>query len=262
VNLTNIVNQIFLDTDDWYEEMEAELDLFKNLFLGLVEIAAINSINTNEFKNLKKQETYLISSASWHDSEYSMVFNSKVPNTYELMLSKEYKEVAEPKVLEDGYHAFFGEKYKVTTSCIRGNSSREGVMPEEIGLFQNVEELEATNEYLKILPESLTWLNLDSNKLNQLPKAIIKLKNLNTLVLSNNLFDVFPEEILKLKSLKSIDLGGNPIEDLPKDLLSLPNLKELRVMPNKFSIEKRKELRETFGDILFLGYDSSANSFM
>lgn len=355
VNLTDIVNQVFEGIENWYDEMEVELDLFKDLFLGLVEIAAIHSVKTNEFKKLKKQDTYLISSTSWHDSEYNMIFNSKEPVEYELILREEYQET-EPEVLDEGYYKIFGEKYKASTRWIRGNSTKVGIMPEEIGLFQNVQELQAKKEYLKNLPEnlfslvklqnldlshnkletisdnviklknlnilnisnnkisylpnslcgldelerlnidynqlkklpsleklpkldslsahnneieelselpeSLTWLNLNTNKLKQLPVSITKLKNLKTLVLSSNLFDSFPEEILKLESLESLDLGGNPIEYLPKELLSLPYLKELRMVPNKFPIEKRKELRETFGDILFVGYDSAASSFM
>ena len=355
IDLTDIINQIFEGIDNWHNEMEVELDLFKELFLGLVETAAIHSIKSEEFKQLKKQDTYLISSALWHDSEYDMIFNSKEPVAYKLSLREEYKKTT-PEVLEKGYYSFFGEKHNISTKWIRGNGSKEGIIPEEIGLFQNVKQIKAKNEYLKDLPDtlfslsklqdldlshnklesisqnitklqnlnifdisnnhlshlpnelaelvelkrlnieynqltklpplkklpkldslsahnnniekfaelpqSLTWLNLNSNELKQLPKSITNLKKLKTLVLSKNSFSSFPKEILQLTSLESIELGGNPIEDLPKELLSLPNLRELRVIPNKFSIEKRKELREVFGDILFVGYDSDSNSFM
>ncbi|KAB1158310.1 leucine-rich repeat domain-containing protein [Tenacibaculum aiptasiae] len=355
IDLTDIINQIFGGIDKWYNEMEIELDLFKELFLGLVETAAIHSIKTKEFKQLKKHDTYLISSALWHDSEYDMIFNSKEPVVYKLSLREEYKKTI-PEALEKGYYAFFGEKHNISTKWIRSNGSKEGVIPEEIGLFQNAEEIKAKNEYLKDLPDtlfslsklkdldlshnklksisqnitklqnlnvfdisnnhlshlpnelaelaelkrlnieynqltklppleklpkldslsahnnnieefselpqSLTWLNLNSNELEQLPKSITNLKNLKTLVISNNSFHSVPKELLQLTSLESIELGGNPLEDLPKELLSLPKLREVRVIPNKFSIEKRKELREAFGDILFVGFDSDANSFM
>ncbi|WP_420551260.1 leucine-rich repeat domain-containing protein [Tenacibaculum aiptasiae] len=355
IDLTDMVNQIFENIEEWYNEMEIELDLFKDLFLGLVEIATINSVKTDEFKQLKKQDSYLISSASWHDSEYDMIFNSKEPITYELVLREEYKKSVS-KVLKEGFYTFFGETHEVSTKWIRGNGSREGIIPEEIRLFQNVEQIKAKNEYLKDLPDalfslsklqdldlshnklesisqnitklqnlnvfdisnnhlshlpdelaelvelkrlnieynqltklpslgklsklnslsahnnnieefselpqSLTWLNLNSNKLELLPESITNLKNLKTLVISNNSLHSVPKELLQLTSLESIELGGNPLEDLPKELLSLPKLREIRVIPNKFSIEKRKELREVFGNILFVGYDSDANSFM
>ncbi len=355
IDLDDIVHQIFKDIDGWYDEMEVELDLFKDLFLGLVEIAVINSVETEEFKKLKKQETYLISSAAWHDSEYDMIFNSKETVEYDLILRTEYK-IVENEVLKEGFYKIFGEVYDISTKQIIGNKTKEGTIPKEIALFKNLEILQAKNEYLKdlpetlfslvklqnldlshnkleqiddkiaklknlkildisnnnlnnlpdslcnlneierlnvdynqlkklppleslskldslsaynneiikltTLPESLTWLNLNTNKLKKLPESITKLKELKTLVLSNNLFDSFPEEIFQLKSLEHLDLGGNPIEDIPRELLSHPKLKKIRIMPNKFSVEKRKELRERFGNILFVGYDSDDKSFM
>lgn len=355
ISLEDTINQLFNGIDDWYDELDVELDLFKDLFLGLVEITAIRSVKTKEFKALKKQDSYLISSTGWHDAEYDMIFNSDTAIEYELTLRDEYK-ATEPEVLEEGHYRIFGEIHKVSARCIRGNNSREGIIPDEIRLFKNVEELEAKNEYLKHLPDtffslttlkkldlshnkletlnesisklknlstlevsnnalthlpsslnsldnleqlqiqynllkklpamekllkldflcahnneleelpelpaSLTWLNLSNNKLKQLPKSITQLKHLKSLVLSHNSFDSVPEEILSLKALEDIDLGGNPIEELPKELLSLPNIKKITVLPNKFSIEKREELRKTFGDILFLGYDTSLRSFM
>jgi hypothetical protein len=355
IDLSEIVDQIFDGIDNWYDEMEVELNLFKDLFVGLVEIAAINSVKTDEFQKLNRQEKYLISSTSWHDAEYNMIFNSEEDVAYDLIIRDEYLKTEE-EVLEDGYYMIFGEKYHISTRWIRGCRSKQGLIPEEIGLFQNVKDILGQNEYLKSIPESLfslvtlenlnlshnkletisasvgnlkslkildvshnqlndlpnaidgldqlerlnmeynqlkalpslgklpklkelsaynneietllelpknlTWLNLNTNKLKALPESISQLKHLKTLVLSDNFFTSFPEEILKLEALESITIGGNPIEDIPKELLSLPNLKEININPNKFSIEKRKELKELFGDILFVGYNADKSSFM
>lgn len=247
VDLTDVVNQVFAGIDNWYDEMEVEMNLFKDLFLGLVEIAAIHSVKTHEFEKLKKHEAYLISSASFHDAEYSMIFNSKEPVAYELVLSKEYKQT-ENEVLVKGYYELFGGKHEVSTKWIRGNGSRGGIMPEEISLFQNVEELQAKNEYLKNLPQALFSLNklkdlnVSHNKLKTIGDDIVKLKSLNILDISNNMLSHLPDSLCGLEKLERLNVEYNLLKKLPS-LEKLPQLDSLSAYNNE--IEEFSELPES-----------------
>lgn len=358
LDLTSVVNNIFLDINNWPEELGHQTSLFQHLFLGLVELAVINAIESSAFKTLKKADEYLFVSASFHDTEYDIVYESNNPKDHELYFPTDAApiEIGFKKLSEDSYQ-LLGNTYKVNTKWIRSDESRSGVIPKEIDLFTEVTELDFKNEYLKQLPDSLftltkvtklnlsynkleniskkiaqlteltnleifnnqlatlpnsigelkklrvlhagnnklsslptsiqylgsldfldlhdnkltelpnlpiniTWLSLLKNQFSKLPTSFSDLKNLKTLVLSDNLFTKVPEEIFELLSLENIELGGNHIKELPKELLSLPNLKSIRVYPNLFSVEKRKELQETFGDILFVGYNTDEKSFM
>ncbi|MDW5290803.1 leucine-rich repeat domain-containing protein [Formosa sp. PL04] len=353
IDLSDIINPIFLGIEDWSTELGDELELFSNLFSGIIAYAFINSFESSAFKKLNKTEQYILLSATCEDSEFSLIHNAEEPESYDL-----YFPINTPPVTaSDGHGVLFGQAYSYDTKHISSNQTRLGFVPDSIGSFQQVEELDLSHGYLKNLPitifllpklitlnlkanklktinvwldkllnltnldisnnlltelpntlcslsklkqlhleynklitipkgmevmktleflnlnsntlvelpklpENLTWLNLYNNQLKSLPESFKNLKNLETLVLSKNAFSSVPKEIFKLTSLKSIELGDNIIEDLPDELLSMPNLKQIRVFPNIFSIEKRKILREKYGERLFVGYDTSESSFM
>jgi hypothetical protein len=142
--------------------------------------------------------------------------------------------------------------------------NRLRALPDSIAALEQLEELSLYNNCLSELPRlppGLTWLNLNENKLSELPESFRKLRRLGSLVLSGNQFTEVPAQIFELPALASLELGDNPIDDLPEALLKLPALKNIRVYPNRFSIEQRARLRAAFGDRLFVGYDSDPESF-
>lgn len=353
-NISSLTNSIFEGCDEWKEEIGNEFEAFHHLFMGMVEFAVTQAMSSVAFQELQLKDTYLFLSTLFHDCEFHQFYDSQQPQVPTLSFSTDLKQ--NEIIPQKGSKVMFGEEYKLSTKWIRGHQSRSGKLPDDIGLFTVLEELEIDNEKLKSLPEalytlkklkklnlqenkltqlsdnihqlsalthldvsnnqlkeipasisqlpqldylhlqynqlrqvpdlsaatsltflelynnqittlsdlpsSLTWLNLNSNQLSELPSSFADLKNLESLVISDNKFIEVPKEIMNLTSLTSIELGGNYIEDLPEELLSLPHLNSIRVYPNPFSIEKRKELKERFGSILFVGYDTDENSFM
>lgn len=357
VDLTDIINPLFAGEQNWVEELRVDIDIYKRLFLGLVELAAIRLTQHEAFIALPKMEPYLILSSLWHDAELCVIYSSNHEDDAWLQIEKLPDP---PPVLvhraSDEELILFGESYNFTTKWIRATDMGVGEIPAEVGLLKETEEvilqnnlisklpdtfftlrnirkldlsrnrfsslspeivklnqlqlLDLGNNQLQTLPETISglahlntlhlqynrlkslpdlgslqhltmlgayhnelttlpklpteleWLNVNGNKLSELPGYFSEMRNLKTLVLSDNAFRSFPKVIIGLQSLESLEIGGNYIEDIPIELKQLPNLRELRVYPNPFTKEKRKALRESFGDILFLGYDTDEKSFM
>ncbi|MCG8409681.1 MAG: hypothetical protein MI739_00155, partial [Bacteroidales bacterium] len=78
------------------------------------------------------------------------------------------------------------------------------------------------NQKLDVLPKeiiklrNLNSLELSWNKLNSLPNNISKLKNIQSLYLNKNDFDRFPNQILYLNNLKRLNLSENNLGELPE----------------------------------------------
>lgn len=140
-------------------------------------------------------------------------------------------------------------------------------LPENIGDFQNLEELSAYYAGLtKDLPESISRLSnlkrldLSSNAFVTFPEVITKLKNLEELDLASNhpenafnivdsTFDSIPESIGRMQSLKRLVLKGNRLKKVPKTIGHLENLETLDLSHNELSslpksIENLKNLQQ------------------
>lgn len=78
----------------------------------------------------------------------------------------------------------------------------------------------------------ILWLSIgttDENKTLQIPKSLLRLKNLEGLNLSYCNFDYMSKLFLKFKNLKHLDISGTKIKTFPSHLLNLPNLEELSI---------------------------------
>ena len=64
--------------------------------------------------------------------------------------------------------------------------------------------------------ESLVFLDLSGNNLNDLPDDFLVFDKLEILFLSNNQFEVFPEILSKCKSLRMIGIKANKIHSIPE----------------------------------------------
>lgn len=111
-------------------------------------------------------------------------------------------------------------------------SLKLGWIPECIGDFPYLEEL-----------------NLQNNLLVSLPKTIGKLKNLKQLWAPSNKFESLPDTIGDLKSLKRLSIANNQISSLPKRLTELKNLVYLDV--RETLIEDFTDLAKTFPNVRF-----------
>lgn len=104
---------------------------------------------------------------------------------------------------------------------------------------KNIRELTVTRNDLQNLSdiftlnfENLTHLNLEGNRLSQLPlqmKNLIKLQHLN---LSHNCLNVLSDEIGYLSMLQTLKLENNSLVELPVSVRNLMNLQQLSVANN------------------------------
>ncbi|MBW4659168.1 MAG: leucine-rich repeat-containing serine/threonine-protein kinase [Drouetiella hepatica Uher 2000/2452] len=84
------------------------------------------------------------------------------------------------------------------------------------------------------LSPTVRWLILTNNRLEQLPRSIGKLTNLQKLMLAGNKLRSLPHEMALCRSLELIRLAANRLEALPDWLFTLPRLSWLAYSGNPF----------------------------
>lgn len=96
------------------------------------------------------------------------------------------------------------------------------------------------------LPNGIERLNFNHNRLKEIPKNIIRLKNLTHLSLSNNEVRYFEPELLKCQKLISLALYENKISIIPREMLEIPSLQILK-NPIEFpKIENERPNKQAF----------------
>lgn len=112
------------------------------------------------------------------------------------------------------------------------------VLPAEIGMLVNMEELFLEGNELEMLPasigelENLKFLFLRNNQLKQLTPEIGNLSQLEELDLRHNQLTSLPGETGNLESLKFLNLQNNFISEIPPEIGNLQSLIELDVSNN------------------------------
>jgi Leucine-rich repeat (LRR) protein len=97
----------------------------------------------------------------------------------------------------------------------------------------NVEGIRITGfGWLRELPD-LRQLNLNSNRLQQLPEELYTATALQRLEAKQNKLTAVPERLLQLTQLRHLDLSNNQITAFPSFLAAHPALKELLLRSNK-----------------------------
>ena len=126
-------------------------------------------------------------------------------------------------------------------------------MEKDMFLLAEQQQIPFTNlEHALKHKEIVRRIDLSNQNLNEFPKEILILKNLEVLDLSNNQIKEIPSTISKLKKLKVLTIEKNNLKTLPESISELKNLERLLIkfnqndfyfpisMPN---LQKLKELQ-------------------
>lgn len=129
-----------------------------------------------------------------------------------------------------------------TISKILLNNNLIKTIPPIIGHFTNIQTLDLSSNFIKILDENICKLNglkhliARDNQLedNSLPKCLgTQLSNLEVVNFSGNLFTQFPYQLLEIRSIKEIYLGSNKISSMPRCYEQLQRLEILYLGGNQ-----------------------------
>ncbi len=112
-------------------------------------------------------------------------------------------------------------------------------LPAEIGLINQLEELQIVDNRLTSLPRefgqlvNLQRLDLHSNQLSSLPREFGQLVNLQRLDLHSNQLSSLPREFGQLVNLQMLYLHSNQLSSLPREFGQLVNLQMLYLRSNQ-----------------------------
>lgn len=121
--------------------------------------------------------------------------------------------------------------------------SKDGisVLPAEIGLLTELQELTCTDNVITAIPAeigscvNLTKFNAASNRITALVPEIGKLKNLTHLDLRHNSIEKLPPEIGDCSNLEFLWLWGNKLTELDPAITKLRKLQELYLKDNRLT---------------------------
>jgi len=114
-----------------------------------------------------------------------------------------------------------------------------GIVPVEIGRYQELLELNLSRNKLTSLPDelgdlpNLLILQLDKNEFESIPACVSRLESLTYLGLHRNKLKDLPEQIEGLQNLKVLDLSANQLNALPMEIANLGNLQVLGLKDNE-----------------------------
>lgn len=101
--------------------------------------------------------------------------------------------------------------------------------------------------------KNLTFLDLSSNEIKDLPIELNRLTNLAELYLQNNQIETFPVELCTANSLQKslccLDMSNNELQTLPDEICELKSLVTLRLNHNKLT-----ELPKNMGNLMSLQF--------
>ncbi|MFX0012377.1 MAG: leucine-rich repeat domain-containing protein, partial [Candidatus Hermodarchaeota archaeon] len=138
--------------------------------------------------------------------------------------------------------------------CLNHNNFQ--TLPEEIGLFKNLEAIGLAYAGITSLPDSigeltsLEQLEINYNHLTELPNSIGNLTSLKKLYINSiNQITQLPNSIGNLKSLENLSLSWNPLTSLPDTIGNLIHLSRLSIEACPL-----KTLPESIGNLTSLAY--------
>lgn len=114
-------------------------------------------------------------------------------------------------------------------------------LPHEIGVLINLEELDASQNKLKVLPAALQkmgvlhTLKVPSNDLLEVQEVLVNLRSLKLFEASRNQITKISENLVNMRELEVFDVCSNHILKLPKCIGNWHKLKQLLVDSNELT---------------------------
>lgn len=117
------------------------------------------------------------------------------------------------------------------------------MIPPSISLFVNLLSLDLSNNHIKHIPKELVSLRnlrtllVKSNGMTcaAIPKDFGRLSSLEVLNCSGNIFETIPPQFTELSKLKFLYLGGNRISELPNSIRNMHRLEVLYLGGNRLT---------------------------
>ena len=114
------------------------------------------------------------------------------------------------------------------------NCNLEEIPKELFEIKKNSFLLDFTNNKIKSLPNGIgssecNILMLCNNEIEEFPKSVYELKELDTLCLHGNKIKSLPDDMDNLTKLETFTISNNPIDKLPKNISNIDTLKKLDI---------------------------------
>ena len=90
-------------------------------------------------------------------------------------------------------------------------------------------------EAFKAKPDEVYTIYINDKQLTEIPKKVLKLKNLERLSLRDCSVKQIPKWLKELPNLKTLDLSNNGLTEIPAGIFELAELEELILYDNYFT---------------------------
>ncbi|MDD3834373.1 MAG: hypothetical protein PHS42_02765 [Sulfurimonas sp.] len=128
------------------------------------------------------------------------------------------------------------------------NRALEEIPKEFFEIKKNSSFLDFTNNKIKSLPNGIgssecNILMLCNNEIEEFPKSVYELKELDTLCLHGNKIKSLPDDMDNLTKLETFTISNNPIDKLPKNISNIDTLKKLDIENTNIDEESLEHLQ-------------------
>ncbi|XP_030041097.2 leucine-rich repeat and calponin homology domain-containing protein isoform X2 [Manduca sexta] len=133
-------------------------------------------------------------------------------------------------------------KYDLSDTVVADLSkNRFSEVPDEVTKYIYLEKLLLSQNIIRCIPDavgglqSLTYLDLSSNQLTELPREVCQMP-LQVLLLPDNMLSTLPKEIGKMTSLAELDASNNRLTQVPMTLGDCAGLRALDLSNNQLGL--------------------------
>ncbi|CAG9784632.1 unnamed protein product [Diatraea saccharalis] len=133
-------------------------------------------------------------------------------------------------------------KYDLSDTVVADLSkNRFSEVPDEVTAYVYLEKLLLSQNVIRSVPgtvgglQSLTYLDLTSNQLTELPREVCQMP-LQVLLVPDNMLSTLPKEIGKMTSLAELDASNNRLTQVPMTLGDCAGLRALDLSNNQLGL--------------------------